>query len=516
VAAPTATMGMAPASSDKSFFGHPRGLSTLFFSEMWERFSYYGMRGFLILYMTAPVELGGLGLATAAAAAIYGMYTSSVYLLSLPGGWIADRLIGQRKAVLYGGILIALGHFSLAFPAMPTFYLGLLLVVFGTGLLKPNISVIVGQLYGQKDIRRDSGFSIFYMGINLGAFIGPLITGLLAQDEGFRGWLAGMGMDPNSSWHWAFGAAGVGMTLGLIQYVLGSRHLGDAGLKPSPAASPEAFAQLKKTSTLVFSAVLVLLVVVGAALANGTISVSAEQVTDGYRYVLLAVVLGFFSWLFMAGDWTREERGRLWVITVMFVAAALFWSVFEQAGSTLNLFADRSTNNTLFGYAFPSSWFQSLNALFIVLFAPVFAWLWIKMGDRAPAAPTKFSFGLIGVGLGFVVLVPAAQLAGSGALVSPLWLTLTYLIHTWAELCLSPVGLSSMTKLAPTRIVSLMMGVWFLGASVGNYLGGEMAGLYESLPLQNLFGVVGLFGIVAGLIMLAFSGKLTKMMHGVK
>jgi POT family proton-dependent oligopeptide transporter len=509
-------MGLAPASSDKSFFGHPRGLSTLFFSEMWERFSYYGMRGFLILYMTAPVELGGLGLATATGAAIYGTYTSMVYLLSLPGGWVADRLIGQRKAVLYGGILIACGHFSLAFPAMPTFYLGLVLIVFGTGLLKPNISVIVGQLYGQKDIRRDSGFSIFYMGINLGAFIGPLITGLLAQDAGFRAWLGSMGMNPNSSWHWAFGAAGVGMTLGLIQYVMGARHLGEAGLKPSPAASPEAFDGLKKKATMGFAAALVLMAVVGAALANGSITVSPEAVTGGYRYVLLAVTLGFFGWLFLGGDWTREERGRLWVITAFFVAAALFWSVFEQAGSTLNLFADRSTDNTLFGFAFPSSWFQSLNALFIVVFAPVFAWLWVKLGDRQPASPAKFSFGLIGVGIGFVVLVPAATMAGTGAMVSPLWLCLTYLIHTWAELCLSPVGLSSMTKLAPARIVSLMMGVWFLGASVGNYLGGEMAGLYESLPLQNLFGVVGLFGIIAGVIMLSFSGKLTKMMHGVK
>lgn len=511
----TAT-GMAPTSSDKAFFGHPRGLSTLFFSEMWERFSYYGMRGFLILYMTASVENGGLGLGTATGAAIYGMYTSMVYLLSLPGGWIADRLIGQRKAVLYGGILIAAGHFSLAFPANATFYLGLLLVVFGTGLLKPNISVIVGQLYAQKDIRRDAGFSIFYMGINLGAFIGPLITGFLAQDEGFRAWIAGMGMDPNSSWHWGFGAAGVGMTVGLIQYVLGGRHLGEAGLKPTPAASPAAFEQLKSRSKMVFGAGFLLLVLVGGALATGSLTITPEQVTGGYRYVMLAVVLGFFTWLFKANDWSTEERGRLWVITAMFGAAALFWSVFEQAGSTLNLFADRSTNNSFFGYAFPSSWFQSLNAMFIVIFAPVFAWLWVKLGDSQPASPAKFSFGLIGVGVGFLVLIPAAQMAASGGMVSPLWLATTYLIHTFAELCLSPVGLSSMTKLAPARIMSLMMGVWFLASSVGNFLGGEMAALYEELPLQNLFGIVGAFGVLAGLVMLAYSGKLTKMMHGVK
>lgn len=518
MATQTATGGMAPASSDKAFFGHPRGLSTLFFSEMWERFSYYGMRGFLLLYMVADVENGGLGLSVPVGTAVYGTYTSMVYLLSLPGGWLADRLLGPRRAVLYGGILIAAGHFSLAFPAEATFYLGLLLVVFGTGLLKPNISVIVGHLYGEKDIRRDSGFTIFYMGINLGAFMGPLITGYLVQNAGFRTWLSGMGMDPNSAWHWGFGAAGVGMTLGLIQYIASGKLLGEAGLKPSPAKSPEAFAQLKRTATIWFGVFLASLVVLGFSLSSGSITITPEQVTTGYRYVLIAVVVGFFWWLFEGpgNNWTREERGRLWVITVMFVAAAIFWSVFEQAGSTLNLFATGSTDNRLFGLNFPSVWFQSLNALFIVMFAPVFAWLWVKMGSKQPASPAKFSFGLMGVGLGFLLLVPAAQLASSGGLVSPLWLTGVYLIHTWAELALSPVGLSSMTKLAPPRIVSLMMGVWFLGASVGNYLGGEMAGLYASMPLQNLFGYVGLFGVVAGMIMLAFSGKLTKMMHGVR
>ncbi len=505
-------------STDTSFFGHPRGLSTLFFSEMWERFSYYGMRGFLLLYMVASVEDGGLGLSVPVGTAIYGTYTSAVYLLSLPGGWLADRLIGPRRAVLYGGILIASGHFSLAFPSTATFYLGLLLVVLGTGLLKPNISVIVGHLYEQKDLRRDAGFSIFYMGINLGAFIGPLVTGYLVQNEGFRTWLTGMGMDPNSAWHWGFGAAGIGMTLGLIQYIASGRLLGQAGMAPSPAKSPEAFAQLKRTATMWFGVFLVALVGLSFALSSGSLAITPEQVTDGYLYLLIAVVVGFFWWLFKGpgNDWTREERSHLWVITVMFVAAALFWSVFEQAGSTLNLFAVDKTNNTLFGMAFPSVWFQSLNALFIVAFAPVFAWLWVKMGDRQPASPVKFSYGLIGVGLGFLVLVPAANLAAGGGLVSPLWLSATYLIHTWAELCLSPIGLSSMTKLAPSRIISLMMGVWFLGASVGNYMGGEMAGLYASMPLQNLFGVVGLFGVVAGVIMLVFSGKLTQMMHGVK
>jgi POT family proton-dependent oligopeptide transporter len=505
---------MITASSDRSFFGHPRGLSTLFFTEMWERFSYYGMRGFLILYMTASADVGGLGLSTPVAAAIYGTYTSSVYLLGLLGGWLADRLLGQRRAVLYGGLLIASGHYSLAFPAMATFYLGLALIVVGTGLLKTNISVIVGQLYEAKDRRRDAGFSLFYMGINLGAMIGPIATGLLAQSPGFREWLAGMGMDPNSAWHWAFGAAGVGMTLGVVQYLLGSRHLGSAGLQPTPAASPEAFARLKQRTTIWLGGAVVIFVAVAIALTTGVFTFGPEEVTGAYRYLLIAIVLGFFAWLFGANTWTREERGRLIVITVFFAASALFWSVFEQAGSTLNLFADRSTRNEMLGYSFPSSWFQSVNAFFLVLFAPAFAWLWIKLGRRQPSSPAKFSFGLMLAGLGFLVLVPPAQGSAASVLASPLWLILTYLLHTWGELCLSPVGLSSMTKLAPTRIVSLMMGVWFMGTAVGNYLGGEMAGLYEAMPLPNLFGAVGLFGFVAGVIMLLCSRALARMMHG--
>jgi POT family proton-dependent oligopeptide transporter len=498
-----------PSHEDRGFFGHPRGLSTLFFTEMWERFSYYGMRGFLILYMTAAVSVGGLGLSTATAAAVYGTYTSMVYLMSLPGGWIADRLLGQRRAVLYGGILIACGHYSLAVPKAAAFYLGLALIVLGTGLLKPNISVIVGQLYAEKDIRRDAGFSVFYMGINLGAFVGPLITGFLAQDERFRGWLSGLGMDPNSSWHWGFGAAGVGMTLGLVQYMLGGRRLGDAGRHPAAPSSPKAGAELKRRAVIVFGATVVLLGAFGTAMATGVLPITLQQVTQGYSYILLAIVVGFFGWLFLAGNWTAAERKRLYLIGVFFLAASLFWSVFEQAGSTLNLFADRNTNNVLFGHGFPSSWYQAANALFIIIFAPAFAWLWVKMGRQQPASPTKFSLGLVGVGLGFVILVPAARMAGGGILVSPMWLLTTYLIHTFAELCLSPVGLSSMTKLAPARIASLMMGVWFLATSVGDFMAGQAAGFYESMPIAQLLGVVALLPIAAGIVMFLFRRPLT-------
>ncbi|MES1256540.1 MAG: peptide MFS transporter, partial [Acidobacteriota bacterium] len=471
----------------------------------------YGMRGFLILYMTAGANLGGLGLSTSTAAAVYGTYTSMVYLMSLPGGWIADRLLGQRRAVLYGGLLIAAGHYTLAVPTPAAFYAGLTGIVLGTGLLKPNISVIVGQLYAADDDRRDAGFSLFYMGINLGAFVGPLLTGFLAQDAGFRAWLAGMGFDPNASWHWGFGAAGVGMTLGLVQYMLGSRRLGEAGMHPAAPASPAAAATLQRRAVVAIVGSVVMLGALAGSIAAGWLPVTPEQISNSYGYLLLGVTVVFFGWLFLDREWTSAERKRLYLIGVFFVAAALFFSVFEQAGSTLNLFADRASSNTILGRTFPSSWYQSLNALFIIAFAPVFAWLWVRMGHGQPASPTKFSFGLVGVGLGFLLLVPASRISAHGIPVSPLWLTATYLVHTFAELCLSPVGLSSMTKLAPPRIVSLMMGVWFLGASVGNFLGGLAATFYESMPLPQLFTMVALLPVAAGVLMFLFRKPLTSL-----
>jgi len=499
-------------SLDRSFFGHPRGLSTLFFTEMWERFSYYGMRGFLILYMTASAAAGGMGLNVATAAAIYGTYTAMVYLMSVPGGWMADRVLGQRRAVLYGGILIASGHYTLAIPAATAFYIGLVLIVLGTGLLKPNISVIVGQLYGTRDDRRDAGFSLFYMGINLGAFIGPLVTGFLAQDPRFRSMVTGWGFDPNSTWHWGFGAAGVGMTFGLLQYVMTGRLLGTAGLTPGGATTPELAAKYRRQAALWGGAAVAVLALVAVLAMAGAIVIQPTTVRNLAGYSLVIITIVFFATLFLDRSWTREERGRLWVIFVFFVCAAVFWSVLEQAGSTLNLFAERSTRNQLLGFNFPSSWFQSLNPLYIIAFAPLFAWLWMQLGRRQPSAPTKFAIGLLGAGLGFLILVPAATAATSGGLVSPMWLTMVYLIHTWAELCLSPVGLSSMTKLAPARVVGSMMGVWFLGASIGNFLAGQMAGFYEQMPLARLLGTVSLLPIGAGIVLLLVSRRFTRMM----
>ena len=454
---------------------------------MWERFSYYGMRALLILFMTAPLAAGGLEFDTATAGAIYGLYTSMVYMMTLPGGWVADRLIGQRRAVLYGGIIITAGHFSMAFPSLATFYLGLFLIVIGTGLLKGNVSVIVGQLYAPRDNRRDAGFSIFYMGINLGAFIAPLVCGYLGQEV---------------NWHLGFAAAGIGMALGVVQYVLGAKYLGQAGMHPAPAASPEAERQLKSRATIWSAVGLVALIAFGVAAYTGALEVTPSEIADAAGYFLLIVTVAFFGWLFMSRSWTSAERKRLFAIGVLFLAAALFWSVFEQAGSTLNLFADRNTRTEFLGWPFPSSWFQSLNSLYIIALAPVFAWLWVRLGSREPSSPAKFAVGLLFVGAGFGILIVAARLAEQGIQVSPMWLAMTYLLHTIGELSLSPVGLSAMTKLAPARIAGLMMGVWFLATSVGNFIAGRLAGFYEAMPLPDLFGSITAFAMVAGIIML--------------
>jgi POT family proton-dependent oligopeptide transporter len=514
--------GLGDVATDRAFFGHPRGLSTLFFSEMWERFSYYGMRGFLLLYMTAPVAMGGLGLDTAFGAVIYGVYTSSVYMMNIPGGWLADRVLGQRKAVLYGGILIASGHYALALPLGATFYVGLLLIVLGTGLLKPNISVIVGQLYSQKDVRRDAAFSLFYMGINLGAFLGPIITGFLVQQPWFRARLADWGMDPNSAWHWGFGAAGVGMTLGLIQYVYGWKYLGSAGLHPVTADSPAEFARARQQAITYVSIGAAALGAIAVMIAMGVFVPTENLVTVFFSVLLLTVTVALFASLYRRAEWTAIERGRLIMIGVYFLAATLFWGVFEQAGSTLNLFArdftvgdGQSVNVAPLYGEFPVVWWQSLNAVLIVLIAPLYAWMWVRLGDRQPSTPTKFALGLIGVGLGFLWLVPGANITLTGVKVGISWLFVVYLIHTLAELFLSPVGLSAMTKLAPPKIISLVMGIWFLGASVGNFLGGQAASFYERLPLPTLLTYVAIAPILMGLVMLVFRRKLTELQGGI-
>jgi POT family proton-dependent oligopeptide transporter len=482
--------------SAASFFGHPPGLSTLFFTELWERFSYYGMRGLLILYMTAPLAAGGLAWDTAQAGAVYGMYSGCVYLACLPGGWFADRFIGPRRATLWGGVLIFGGHLCLALPTTRTFFAGLALIVLGTGLLKPNISTMVGQLYDDDEARRDAGYSIYYMGINIGAFFAPLVAGYVGQ---------------MIEWRLAFLVVGAGMTLGLVQFLLGSKHLGDAGLQPAPCSSPAEAATQKRYLWIG----LAVLLGVPLLISTGIISATVTQLADALGVLLLAVIVVVFAGVYF-GPWTATERKRILVIFVLFLVASIFWSSFEQAGSTLNLFADEKTDNQLFGLPFPSTWFQSLNSIFLIALAPVFGWIWIKLGPREPSVAAKFVLGLVFVGAGFLTLMPAASLAATGSKVSPLWLTLTYLLHTIGELCLSPVGLSAMTKLSPAKVVGVIMGVWFLATSVGNYIGGRLAGFYESMPLDTLFGYVGAFAIGAGLLLVLFIKPLRTMMGGVK
>ncbi len=481
--------------ADTAFFGHPAGLSTCFFTEMWERFSYYGMRAILILFMTAPVASGGLGFDDATAAAVYGIYVSSVYLLNLPGGWLADRFLGQQRSVILGGMLIAAGQGLLAVPNLTAFYSGLAVIAFGTGLLKVNVSTLVGQLYSDQDKRRDAGFTIYYLGINLGAFLAPLIVGYIGQQI---------------NWRWGFAAAGVGMVAGVVQFILGIGKLRGAGKDPVPPRTPEESGTQRR---LLAGFVGLLIVTAVVTVASG---VSAATFADILGIVLAFIFFGVFAYLLSTGDWTPTERNRIIVIGVLVLAATVFWSSFEQAGSTLNLFADRNTDNRVFGFAYPSSWFQSLNSAYLFVLGPLFAALWIRLGPRDPAPPVKFPFGLIFVGLGFWWLALGAAQSAGGALVSPIWLAGTYLLHTVGELLLSPVGLSTVTKLAPARVASLMMGVFFLSNAMGNYLGGRLGAVYQSLPLTTLFGTVGACGVLAGILLLLFAKPITRLMGGVR
>ncbi|MDQ3633150.1 MAG: peptide MFS transporter [Acidobacteriota bacterium] len=482
-----ATAENASSKYDKSFFGHPAGLSTLFFTEMWERFSYYGMRALLVLYMVAAVSEGGLGFETADATAIYGLYTASVYFLPLIGGWFADRFIGAKRATLIGGVIIAAGHFALAVPTLTFFYLGLVLVAIGTGFLKSNISAMVGDLYDKDDERRDGGFTIFYMGINLGAFAAPLITGALAA----------------YNWHWGFAAAGVGMVAGLIQYVIGGKKLEGVGEPPvkteldASAITPLYLAQVGGV------------IVASLALLAFLYSSYGFDFAIKSSLVPILVIGGLIVVIFtgMQDKLSVNDWKRLGIIIILFLFAALFWAGFEQAGSSFNLFAEQLTERTVGTFEVPAAWFQSINAIMIVMLAPLFSIMWVKWGKKQPNDVFKFGLGLFFLALGFVVMAYASGLTGAGK-VSPMWLVLVYLLHTIGELFLSPVGLSSMTKLAPGKMVGLMLGVWFLAASFGSFAAGQIAGEFEAKQetLVNLFWNLSLviFGGAAVAIVLSF------------
>jgi POT family proton-dependent oligopeptide transporter len=472
--------------------GHPRGLTTLFFTEMWERFSYYGMRALLILYMTTAVASGGLGFDTKTAAGIYGAYTGSVYLMSIPGGWFADNVLGTRRAVFLGGVIIALGHFSMAVPTTYTFFMGLILIVLGTGLLKPNVSAIVGELYGPEDQRRDAGFSLFYIGINIGAFAAPLVTSPLGE---------------KINWHLGFGVAGVGMTFGLIQYVLGRNRLAHVG---GPPRQTSAETRRKALIGVLFMAAI--------SAAVGVLFFGPEIVVENKMWIMLGALVAFLGWLFLA-FLKPEEKKPVAVIVIVFLFSIIFWACYEQAGSSFNLFARDFTNRSIFGFEFPAGLYQASPPLFVITLTPFFVWLWLKMGDRQPSSPVKFSIGLLFVGLGAAVIATASLFTTGGAKVGPWWLIGVYALHTIGEICLYPVGLSTTTKLAPQRVAGLMMGIYMLSISFGNFAAGIAAGYFEAgsqEALVGLFSKVAAIPIIAALAMLALTPFIKKLMGKVR
>ena len=545
-----------PTSDSIGIFGHPRGLTNLFFTEMWERFGYYGMRALLTLFMVAPLAKGGLEFSTKTAGLIYGTYTMSVYMLSIPGGFIADNFLGARAAVLWGGVVIAAGYFTLAVHSTTAFYLGLLLVACGTGLLKPNVSSMVGSLYDRGDVRRDAGFSIFYMGINLGAFLAPLLTGWVAQSDASRQLLQQWGFDPAKSWHWAFGLSGCGMLIGLLIYGVQRHRLAGVGHAPAPeVARPWG----KLLGVLAASAVVFYLVRLSDTNPH------FEWIRYGYVVAPVLAILWF-------GFNPDPVKRRFAAVFVFALAYLIFCAVFEQAGSTISLFADQLTNLHTPGWAFftstqavpglvywgatavamllwltirrnnaaielqickaaivlllavflrfmpeifPSAWFQSVNSVFVILLSPVFAWLWVWLADRQPTSPLKFAVGLFFLALSFMLMVPAAKLTVEGK-VSPLWIFGLFFLQTVGELCLSPVGLSTLTKLAPPRLVGSVMGIWFLAAALGNKLAGVLGGEFTATDAPTLahFFLMQALWVGIACVALLFAGRWVKRLMG--
>ncbi|MFN0122525.1 MAG: peptide MFS transporter [Blastocatellia bacterium] len=485
--------------------GHPRGLTMLFFTEMWERFSYYGMRALLIIFMTTPLAQGGMEYTNERAGLIYGAYTGSVYLMSIPGGWFADNVVGTRMAVLAGGVLIAMGHFSMAMASDFTFFLGLILIVLGTGLLKPNVSAIVGELYSAEDQRRDAGFSIFYMGINLGAFLAPLVCGYVGE---------------KINWHYGFGLAGIFMTLGLVQYVMTQKNIAHVGHAPALDS-----AQRMRNGAIGVA----FMAVIGLAVAM-LYFIGPAVVRENRVYIMVGGLVVLLVWLF--GWYLRpEEKKPVMAIVALFFFALVFWAVFEQAGSSFSLFARDYTDRTLTPAmqqmlpaslqaqatdGFPASWYQSVNSIFLIILAPVFAWIWLRLGNRQPSSPIKFSIALFFVGVGALILAFASSLITGAGRVGPWWLVAVFLCHTIGELCLSPVGLSTTTRLAPDRLKGLMMGVWFLSISFGNFFAGEVASQVSREALAGLFTRVAAGPVIACVALLALTPWIRRLMGSVR
>ena len=483
--------------------GHPRALSTLFFTEMWERFTFYGMRALLVLFLVDAIGNGGYGLDDKTATAIYGLYTAAVFMAALPGGWVADRLIGAQRAVMVGGVLMTLGNLMLAIPGpKELFFGGLVVIILGVGLLKPNVSTLVADLYPEGGGRRDAGFTIFYMGINLGAFIGPLIAGWLAQRYG---------------WRVGFLAAAVGLPFGLLQFWLSRHLLKGAGVHPN---RNDGGAGLARDWRRLYVA-LVVLALVAALLFSGAVHLDPARLAKGAAYVLVGMGFLYFLYLFVGAGLDAVERRRMVVVLVMFLAVASFWSGYEQAGSSLNLFAKRYIDRMVGGFEIPAGWFQSVQPAFVIIFAPLFSMLWVRLAQRNldPAAPLKFAFGLLLMGLGFLFMVVAANMVVGGASAPAYLLVLTYLLTVFGELCVSPVGLSTVTKLAPARLVGQMMGVWFLGSSLGKLMAGLIAGTFDPSDVAAMPGRyldIVFYACGVGVVLLVLSPRITRLMGGVR
>ena len=488
----TDTPPLTPA-RNQGFFGHPSGLQTLFFTEMWERMSYYGMRALLVLFMTAGITDGGLAISVATATAIYGLYTGSVYFMGLPGGWLADRVIGSQKAVWYGGWVIFSGHVVLAIPSEKFFFIGLILVSIGTGLLKPNITALVGQLYGKQDPRRDSGFTIYYMGINIGSIIGYTVTGFLAEKVG---------------WHWGFGAAAVGMAIGLIQYkrTIGNlENIGETAITPiDTTRDKNTILALLAVSVAAFSFILLAIF--------GVISVDPVGISQYVAISITVIFFVYFAYLFFLNELNTSEKKSMLALLFICIASACFWAGFEQAGSSLNLFGRDFTDRVLGDFTIPTAWFQSTNSFFIIVLSPFFAALWVNLGKRMldPSYTVKCAIGVFIMGSGFLVMFFASQLAASQLKVAPYWLIATYFLHTVGELCLSPVALSAVTKLSPARLAGQSMGLFILTYSIGSIVAGLFAGNYDPEQVQELPGLfmqICIFSAVVGAVIYIVSFK---------
>jgi POT family proton-dependent oligopeptide transporter len=485
-----------PTAPQRGFFGHPRGLSTLFFTEMWERLSYYGMKSILLYYMYDQAVKGGLGIPQGTAKALVAVYGAALYMSGIVGGWIADRLLGSRRSIFYGGVLIMLAHICLALPAgKGALYASMVLLVLGTGLLKPNISNTVGGLYDEHDARRDAGFSIFYMGVNLGAFIAPFVVGTLGQEVNY---------------HVGFSVAAVGMAIGLVQYVVGRRSLGNAGEAPT---NPLTAAERRRFAVLAGGGLAVLVAVVAVLTVTGVLS--ADLVIDTITALSVVLPIGYFTVMLRSGRTSTVERSRVMAYIPLFVASVAFWFIQEQGSSVLAQYADQRTDLDALGFSIPSSWFQSVNPVAIIVLAPVFAALWVKLGGRQPATPYKFAYGLLFAGLSYLVLVLPAVLDGTEAKSNPLWLTLSFVLVTIGELCLSPVGLSATTKLAPAAFAAQTMGLWFASNAAAQGLSAQIVKLYTPSAEVAYFGVVGGVVLVLGVALYAVAPAIHRKMQGV-